>query len=214
MSIEPDRLKVLVAEDDFLVSEMIRGIVEDIGHTVVGMAIDGGQAIDMTESLQPDVILMDVEMPDMNGLEATRYIQQNCPTPVVILTAYETAKLVRDASEAGVGAYLVKPPNLSTIDRAITIARARFQDMVTLHRLNAELQARNAELEEALAKVKLLSGLLPICASCKKIRDDDGYWQQVEVYIKEHSEAEFSHGICPDCMQRLYPEFYEDGLNK
>jgi PAS domain S-box-containing protein len=66
------------------------------------------------------------------------------------------------------------------------------------------------ELQDALGKVKLLSGLLPICANCKKIRDDKGYWTQIEGYIKEHSEAEFSHGICPDCIQKLYPEFSDD----
>jgi len=62
------------------------------------------------------------------------------------------------------------------------------------------------ELQEALTMVKPLSGLLPICASCKKIRDDKGYWTQIESYIRDHSEAEFSHGICPDCMKKLYPE--------
>jgi hypothetical protein len=62
------------------------------------------------------------------------------------------------------------------------------------------------ELQEALTMVKLLSGLLPICASCKKIRDDKGYWTQIESYIRDHSEAEFSHGICPDCLKKLYPE--------
>jgi hypothetical protein len=64
-----------------------------------------------------------------------------------------------------------------------------------------------AELQGALAKVKLLSGFLPICAACKKIRDDKGYWKQIESYIRDHSEAEFSHGICPDCAKKLYPEF-------
>jgi hypothetical protein len=67
------------------------------------------------------------------------------------------------------------------------------------------------ELREALAKIKTLSGLIPICASCKKIRDDHGYWQQVDVYIREHSEAEFSHGLCPDCARRLYPEYFDEG---
>jgi len=67
-----------------------------------------------------------------------------------------------------------------------------------------------AELQEALAQVKTLSGLLPICVSCKKIRNDQGYWQQVEDYIREHSEAEFSHGLCPDCARKLYPELYDD----
>ncbi len=70
------------------------------------------------------------------------------------------------------------------------------------------------ELQEALAKVKALSGLLPICASCKKIRDDKGYWTQVEVYIRDHSEADFSHSICPDCAARLYPDFYSGGTYK
>ena len=63
------------------------------------------------------------------------------------------------------------------------------------------------ELQNALFKIRMLSGLLPICASCKKIRDDSGYWQQIEVYIKDHSEADFSHSICPECTERLYPEF-------
>ena len=66
------------------------------------------------------------------------------------------------------------------------------------------------ELHKALDKVKTLSGFLPICASCKKIRDDKGYWNQIEAYISEHSEAEFSHGICPECTKKLYPDFYDD----
>lgn len=63
------------------------------------------------------------------------------------------------------------------------------------------------ELQEAIGRIKTLSGIIPICASCKKIRDDQGYWNQVEAYVRDHSEAEFSHSICPDCAQRLYPEF-------
>ena len=70
------------------------------------------------------------------------------------------------------------------------------------------------ELQEALDKVKLLSGFLPICASCKKIRDDQGYWKQIETYIHENSEAKFSHGICPDCAKELYPEFINDQSEK
>ena len=115
----------------------------------------------------------------------------------MILTAYDTPELVTQASQVGAGAYLLKPPNAQDMERAIIIAMARFQDMVALRDLNLELQSRNAALEEALAQVKLLSGMLPICASCKKIRDDEGYWQQIELYIQQHSEAEFSHGICP-----------------
>jgi hypothetical protein len=68
------------------------------------------------------------------------------------------------------------------------------------------------ELEESANKIRLLSGLLPICASCKKIRDDKGYWNQIEVYIREHSEAEFSHGICPECEKKLYPDFFNEDV--
>lgn len=82
-------------------------------------------------------------------------------------------------------------------------------DLLELRRLSVELQGRNQELQEALAKVKTLSGLLPICAGCKKIRDDPGYWQQVEFYIQNHSDARFTHGLCPDCCTRLYPEVFK-----
>ncbi len=75
----------------------------------------------------------------------------------------------------------------------------------------SELRQKNRDLEEALVKIKTLRGLLPICASCKKIRDDKGYWNQIEKYIREHSEAEFSHSICPDCAQKLYPELFNGG---
>ncbi len=76
----------------------------------------------------------------------------------------------------------------------------------------AEERQRNlvTSLQDALAKIKTLSGILPICASCKKIRDDRGYWNQVEAYVRDHSDAEFSHGICPDCAKKLYPDYYKD----
>jgi type II secretory pathway component PulM len=75
------------------------------------------------------------------------------------------------------------------------------------------LERTNAELQSSLVSVKMLSGMLPICASCKKIRDDKGYWSQIESYVSEHSEAEFSHGICPECARKLYPA-YDLGKNE
>jgi hypothetical protein len=133
-----------------------------------------------------------------------------------MLTAFDAPELVQQASEVGAGAYLVKLPTTREIERAIIVAMARFSDMMELRRLNTELQARNEQLQTrnkqfqvTLNKVKLLSGLLPICGNCKKIRDDEGYWQDVEVYVRDHSEAKFSHGICPNCMQELYPEIHK-----
>jgi hypothetical protein len=85
--------------------------------------------------------------------------------------------------------------------------RAVFVDVTDLHRFEAEKVLLIRELQETVRKVKTLSGLLPICASCKKVRNDQGYWEQIEVYIRSHSEADFSHGMCPECFARLYPEF-------
>lgn len=206
----PKNISVLVAEDDPLVSEMVQGILTDLGYRVVGEAIDGQQVVELTRQLKPQVVVMDIEMPVANGIEATQSINQTCPTPIVILTAYETPGLLAQATSAGIGAYLIKPPKAQELDRAIAIALARFNDLIEVRRLNAELHARNEELQTMLARVKTLSGLLPICASCKKIRDDHGYWQQVEVYLREHADVDFSHGLCPDCAQRLYPEFFEE----
>ena len=80
------------------------------------------------------------------------------------------------------------------------------QEIIERKRAEAEREKMIGDLQEALSQVKTLSGFIPICASCKKIRDDKGYWEQVEVYIRDHSEAEFSHGICPECFKKLYPD--------
>src|SRR5215813_8924156 len=105
MDLQKD-LRVLIAEDEPLVGEMIKGILKELKYSVVGQARNGKQAITMTESLEPDVVLMDIQMPDMDGLEATLHIYKSCPTPVVILTAYDSPELILQASEVGVGAYL------------------------------------------------------------------------------------------------------------
>jgi signal transduction histidine kinase len=141
------KVQVLIAEDDYLVGEMIRGLLQDAGYTVVGEAMDGLEAVEKTQSLRPDVVLMDIEMPEMDGIEAMRRIYEQCPTPVVVLTAYDTPELVQQASESGVGAYLVKPPNAYEIDRAITVAMARFEDKIHLLKLNTALQERNTALD-------------------------------------------------------------------
>jgi PAS domain S-box-containing protein len=87
--------------------------------------------------------------------------------------------------------------------------RGIARDITEWMRAKEALQQERDKLEDALAKVKTLSGLLPICANCKKIRDDKGYWNQIEVYIRDHSEVDFSHSICPECAKKLYPDFYK-----
>ena len=85
---------------------------------------------------------------------------------------------------------------------------------LTRRELYRKLEERNQELEKALDEIKTLRGILPICANCKKIRDDQGYWNQIEQYISEHSQAEFSHGLCPECIRELYPELADEILAK
>lgn len=193
--------RLVLAEDDFYVSKMIRAILEERGYEVVGDAVDGAEAVKLTTRLKPDAVLMDLSMPVLDGLDATRRIQVECPTPVVILTAYDEHDLVLKACEAGAGAYLIKPPNPSEVDRAIMISRSRFDDLQRLRTLNAQLR-------EAQENIRTLSGLLPICSACHKVRDDAGYWEDIAVFVREHTNAEFSHGLCPDCAKRLYGKYY------
>lgn len=95
-------------------------------------------------------------------------------------------------------AYRISTDRLQILDMLL----ATFDHLLLKHR---ELEEKNRELERALSEIKTLRGLVPICMGCKKIRNDQGYWEQLEVYISQHTEAEFSHGLCPDCRERLYP---------
>ena len=151
MMTSTEKIRVLVADDDYLASEKIREIVEMLGYSVAGEASDGHQAVEMTCALRPDIVLMDIKMPDMDGLLAAEKIQQTCPTPVVILTAYQSPDLLEHANQAGVGAYLIKPPNPRELERTITIALARFQDMKTLRALNTKLETEVSERSMTIA---------------------------------------------------------------
>jgi two-component system, response regulator PdtaR len=193
-------LQVLIVDDQESIRELLQRQLEKLGHTILGKAANGLEAVELTKSFHPDVVLMDVEMPKMDGLEATKIIMDKYPRPVVLLTSHEDSETVRLASQAGAGAYLLKPPSGEEIERTIIIAAARFADLMELRRLNTELK-------DALENVKVLSGLLPICANCKKIRDDKGYWEAIEGYFMRHSDVQFSHGICPSCIEKYYPQF-------
>jgi AmiR/NasT family two-component response regulator len=207
---QSSEIRVVVAEDEFLVSREISRALNELGYEQVGEASNGFEAVEMACSLRPDVVLMDIEMPELDGLEASGRIQKQCPTPVVILTAYESKELVDRASELGVGAYLLKPPKASEIDRAVTIAMTRHSDLMMIRDALRQKEALVKELQEAINRIKTLEGLIPICSWCKKIRDDEGYWQQVEVYVSEHTKADFTHGICPDCYKKVTEEEEEE----
>jgi AmiR/NasT family two-component response regulator len=199
-------IRALIAEDEPLVSTVIENELDMIGVCVVGKAADGQEAVHMTGDLNPDVVLMDIEMPEMNGIDAARRIQDCHPTPVVMLTVYSAQMTINQAADAGAGAYLIKPPRAGELERAILIARARFHDLLALRRANTELR-------QAMAHVKRLQGLLPICMFCHKIRTDRTSWERIETYISEHTDATFTHGICPHCLKHHFPEFHDEPGN-
>jgi PleD family two-component response regulator len=174
------------------------------GGYKVRPAANGQMALEAAKVEPPDLILLDIMMPEMNGFEVCRQLKADERTrdiPIIFISALdETLDKVKAFAIGGVD-YITKPFQAEEV-------LARVKTHLTIRNLQKSLQEQNRQLQEALANVKTLKGLLPICSSCKKIRDDEGYWQQVEVYVRDHSEAEFSHGICPDCIKKLYPEYY------
>jgi len=142
----------------------------------------------------------------MSGYGVLQNLKQNPSLqeiPVIFITALNQEDQETKGLTMGAVDYIPKPFNTA-------IVKLRVNTQMELKLQRDILTKRNEELEKALAKIKTLSGLLPICASCKKIRDDKGYWTQLESYVSEHSEAEFTHGCCPDCMKKLYPELYAE----
>ncbi len=148
-------------------------------------------------------------MPVMNGLKMVKEIRTgNRDIPVIVMTAYSEISYMMEAIDAGVEHYVTKPIVVNKLFGAIEKCTEIIVARKTAQRYQEEREKLVRELLEALTRVKLLSGLLPICASCKKIRDDKGYWNQIESYIRDHSEVEFSHGLCPECTEKLYPEYH------
>lgn len=155
------------------------------------------------------LILLDLIMPEMDGIETLMRIKKDenlRDIPVIMVTGNSDVKELEQSFAAGAVDYVTKPyKKIELISRVSSALRLKREiDQRKIH--EQELEQKNKELEKALTEIKVLRGFIPICASCKKIRDDKGYWSQVEEYIARHSEAKFTHGICPDCMVRLYPE--------
>jgi len=160
-----------------------------------------------------DLILMDVLMPGMDGVTACRHIKQQQhlrDIPVIMVTAKTDLSNLQSAFSAGAMDYINKPVNGVELRARVASALTLKQEMDCRKEREAELRRSNEDLQRALKEVKVLRGLIPICASCKKIRNDGGFWQQLEEYLGEHSEAEFSHGLCQPCIKKLYPGVYQD----
>lgn len=331
------KARILVVEDDAIISMDIQNTLQKLGHELAGTAVLGEEAVEKAAELGPDLVLMDIELAgELDGVEAAAHIREQLQIPVIFLTAYSEDTTLQRAKTTEPYGYLVKPlverdlrigiemalhkhqaerrmvererwftDTLTSIGEAViatdpqgqirfmnslaesitgwprdkaiaqpldkvlvlsgesppggvsspfaealregfavdwsgntcvwpregprtpidyAATRIRqdsgetvgvvivFRDISPRKQMEQEREGLICELQSALAKVKTLSGLLPICASCKKIRDDHGYWEGVEGYIAKHSDAKFSHGLCPVCIRKLYPDFADEIL--
>jgi len=156
---------------------------------------------------------MDILMPGIDGVAATQRIKslENLrDIPVIVVTAKTALGDLQAAFAAGAMDYITKPVSSVELLARVNSALMLKKEMDCRKTREMELRRSNAELQQALREVKVLKGLVPICASCKKIRNDQGFWQQLEEYIQQHSEAEFSHGLCTPCIKKHYPGVYPD----
>ncbi|MEW6427952.1 MAG: response regulator [Thermodesulfobacteriota bacterium] len=201
---------ILIVEDDPVNRQILAAIVGRMGHRVLEAA-SGLEGLNAAIRENPDLILLDIVMEGLDGYEVCRQLKKDPQTaviPIIFISALREEQDEAKGLALGAVDYLFKP-----VSR--TIAEARISTHLELKRHRDRLEEivleRTRELHDVLSRLKVLKGLLPICASCKKIRDDKGTWNRMEEYIENRSEAEFSHGICPECARRLNPDIY-DGL--
>jgi CheY-like chemotaxis protein len=199
-------LRVLIAEDDPVSRRLLEATLSRWGYDVV-MAADGDEAWRVLDTATPPPLaVLDWMMPGMDGVEICRRLRRRpstTPPYVILLTAKGQREDVVAGLEAGADDYVTKPFDRSEL-------RARLAVGARMVGLQQRLADRLRELEAALARVTRLQGLLPICAYCKKIRNDRNYWQKVESYVTEHSGARFTHGICPDCYAQVVRPSLDD----
>jgi DNA-binding response OmpR family regulator len=197
-------MNVLVADDHDVNRKLLRTILAAEGYNVVE-ARNGREALTILQQATDSIVgLVDWEMPELEGIEVCRQARASSsdkPLFLILVTVRDSKQDVVAGLLAGANDYVTKP-----FDKTELLARVKVGSQMV--QLQQTLTERVEELKEALINVKQLSGLLPICSYCKKIRDDQNYWTQVESYVGKHSEAKFSHSICPEC----YEEFIKPQL--
>ncbi len=173
-------------------------------------AFDGLEGIEKAKTILPDLILLDINMPNMSGFDACKKLKLMPETreiPIIFLTAINKTKTIIEGFNLGAVDYITKP----------------FKTLELLARIEAHIELKFAhnnqkklinELKKKIDEINKLKNLIPICFHCKKIRDDEGYWENVEDYFTNYSNVEFSHGICPDCLKTYYSNLCIEENNK
>jgi DNA-binding response OmpR family regulator len=197
MSLDSNR--ILIAEDHYVSRHLLERNLTNWGFDVV-TAEDGARAAEILEADDaPSLAILDWMMPKMDGAEVCTRVRQSSGRPyiyLVLLTAKSQTEEIAAGLEAGADDYVIKPFDPDEV-------RARLKVGQRVVDLERTLARRVDDLQTALADVKKLKGLLPICMYCKSIRDDRDYWHQIEEYIHEETGTDFSHGICPACLERM-----------
>ena len=205
MSDIAERATIMVVDDVPANLKLLGDLLGGHGYRVLSFT-SGELALAAADKALPDLVLLDINMPGLNGYEVCERLKADGglrEIPVIFISSLgETMDKVRAFGAGGVD-YITKPFDFPEVE-------TRIRTHLELRRQKRALTAKVEELRFALAQIKTLRGILPICASCKKIRNDQGYWKQVETYISEHTEALFTHGICPDCSKKLYPDFCDE----
>lgn len=212
-------IHILVVDDDAAVLAGTVRLLQGAGFTV-STASTGQAALAQMRAPRPDLLLLDVNLPDLSGLEVCRSIKTEADLAsafVVMLSATRTSTDEQATGlEAGADGYIARPIGnrelLARVQAFVRIQQAEAALRRSQEQLSAELREKERlidELQLALRQVKTLSGLIPICAGCKKIRDDQHYWHQVDAYLAEHAHVQFTHGYCPECIRQYFPDALE-----
>ncbi|HHO77005.1 MAG TPA: response regulator [Deltaproteobacteria bacterium] len=195
-------MKILIAEDSATTRVILEELLEEWGYTFIS-ATNGNEALEVLSSDDaPNLAILDWIMPGIEGIDVCRQIRRKkkaFPLYFILLTAKVKNEEIIEGLEAGADDYIIKPFEKGEL-------RARIKAGQRVVGLQLELAKRIKELQAAQTHIKTLQGIIPICAHCHKIRDDQEIWQKIEAYIEKHSGARFSHGICPECVKKYYPE--------
>jgi DNA-binding NtrC family response regulator len=205
---DDQQLHVLLIEDNPGDARLVQEMLAEIKGSRFSLqwADRLEQGVERLDKCPPiDVILLDLSLPDSNGSETFARMLAAAPhIPIVVMSGLDDETVAVQTVREGAQDYLLKgQADGHLLARAIRYAIERKEAQTEREELICKLQ-------DALSNIKALQGLLPICASCKRIRDDKGYWNQIEQYISEHSDAVFTHGICPECLEKLYPDFVKE----